>query len=303
MSLPLSALPAQPHALTERQNTLRGIGLTLLSAILFANSNAAAKWLMTDIPSGELLCIRAIVALAVVSLFIRRSEWTALRTDGQWPLHLLRNACSAIEILCFYWAISTTPMADMTTIYLATPIYVTAMAAIFLQERVGWRRWSAVLVGFIGVLVALQPSGERLSTPVLVAVLGSVLYAISLVVTRRLRATPSTLLVATQMMALILVSATTAWFGWVIPTIGELAMMGAIGLISLVAFWSVNQGLRLAAASAVAPFNYSSIIWATLLGALVFGDIPATTTLAGAGIIVCAGMFIMMRERKVKGAD
>lgn len=296
MSLPFIAPPA---LLSERQNTLRGIGLTLASAVLFANTNAAAKWVMTGIPTGELLWIRAIVALAVVSFFIPRDEWTQLWTGGQLHLHALRTVCSAIEILCFYWAISKTPMADMTTIYLASPIYVTALAAIFLHENVGWRRWSAVLIGFIGVLVAMQPSGESVSMPVLVAVGGSMLYAISLVITRRLRSTPSTVLVATQMITLILLSSATATLGWMMPSLLQVAVMVVIGLVSLVAFWAVNEGLRLAPASAVAPFNYTSIIWATLLGFLVFGDIPATTTLTGAGIIVGAGLFIMLRERRV----
>lgn len=285
--------------LTDRQNNLRGIGLTLLSGVLFANSNAAAKWVMTGIPVGELLWVRGIFAFGMVCLFIPRHEWTAFWSGGQWHLHALRNVCSAIEVLCFYWAISRTPLADMTTIYLASPIYVTALAAIFLAEQVGWRRWSAVLVGFAGVLVAMRPTGDALSAPVLVAVFGSVLYAISLVVTRRLRATPSTILVATQMGALIVVSSATAAFGWVMPTLVQVVLMLVIGMISMVAFWSVNQGLRLAAASVVAPFNYSSIIWATLLGYLVFGDIPATATLVGAAIIVGAGLFIMLRERRV----
>ncbi len=283
----------------ERQATLRGIALTLLSAILFSTTNAAAKWVMTDIPTGELLFLRGIVALSLVSLFIRRQEWTALRTDGQLRLHVLRNVCSSIEVVCFYWAISRTPLADMTTIYLAGPIYVTAMAAVFLRERVGWRRWSAVMVGFAGVLVAMRPSGDAISTPVIVAVCGSVLYATSLVVTRRLRSTPSTVLVATQMGSLIVLSSASAAFGWVVPTPLQLALMAAIGVVSMIAFWCVNQGLHLAAASAVAPFNYSSIVFATLLGFLVFGDVPSATTLTGAGIIVCAGLFIALRERRL----
>jgi drug/metabolite transporter (DMT)-like permease len=284
--------------MTERQATLRGILLTLLSAVLFSTTNAAAKWVMTDLPAGELLWVRSIVAFSLVSLFIRRGEWATLWSGGLLRFHLLRNLCSAIEVMCFYWAIARTPLADMTTIYLAGPIYVTAMAAIFLREHVGWRRWSAVLVGFAGVIVAVRPGGGSVSAPELVAVCGSVLYATSLVVTRRLRSTPSTLLVATQMGALFLVSSASATLGWVMPTPVQLALMLAIGIVSMIAFWCVNQGLRLAAASAVAPFNYSSIVFATALGFLVFGDIPATATLLGAAIIIGAGLFIALRERR-----
>jgi drug/metabolite transporter (DMT)-like permease len=212
----------------------------------------------------------------------------------------LRMAASAIEVVCFYWAISSTPLADMTAIYLASPIYVTGMAALFLREPVGLRRWTAVLVGFVGVLVAVRPSAGSVSAPVLVAVGGSLLYATSLVVTRRLRGTPSTLLVATQMAALFVLTSASSTLGWVIPRRGELILMVAVGVVSMIAFWCVNEGLRLARASAVAPFNYSSIVWATLLGYVIFGDMPATMTLAGAAIIIAAGLLIMLREDQVR---
>ena len=288
--------------MTERQAALRGILLTLLSAVLFSMTNAAAKWVMTDLPVGELLWIRSIVAFSLVSMFIRKGEWSTLWTGGLLRFHVLRNVCSAIEVVCFYWAISHTPLADMTAIYLAAPIYVTAMAAIFLRERVGWRRWSAVLVGFVGVVVAVRPAGQTISTPELVAVGGSMLYATSLVATRRLRGTPSTLLVATQMGSLFFVSGATSLFGWVVPSGGQMGLMLVIGIVSMVAFWCVNQGLRLAPASAVAPFNYSSIVFATLLGFLVFGDVPSVATLTGAGIIIGAGLFIALRERRLVDA-
>jgi len=295
LSLPLSHQPIAAGARPDSQANLRGIGLTLLSAVLFSGTNAAAKWLMADIPTGEMLWMRSVVALALISLFISQAEVATLWTGRQLHLHALRIGCSAAEVVCFYWAISKTPLADMTTIYLASPIYVTALAAIFLRERVGWRRWMAVVAGFAGVLVAVRPSGDTVSSAVVVGVCGSMLYAVSLVATRRLRATPSTLLVAAQMVALLLLSSTSIVLGWVMPTLLQFLLMTAIGIVSMVAFWCVNQGLRLAPASAVAPFNYSSIIWATILGLLIFGDTPAPATLAGAAVIVCAGLFIVLR--------
>jgi drug/metabolite transporter (DMT)-like permease len=287
--------------MNERQSNLRGIGLTLLSSVLFATSNAAAKWVMTGLPSGELLWARGLVAFLIVCLFIRRDEWAGLWTGGQLHLHALRMVTSAIDVMCFYWAIARTPLADMTTIYLAMPIYVTAMAALFLGEQVGWRRWSAVIAGFVGVVIAVNPGAGSLSTPALVAVIGSVVYSASIIFTRRLRATPSTVLVATQMAMLCLMSATTAALGWVVPSTEQFVLMGLIGLIAMVAFWCQNQGLRLAAASVAAPFNYTSIIWAAAFGLVLFGDVPATRTLVGAAIIVGAGLFILFRESQKPG--
>ena len=296
LSLPLSRSPVAAGAVSDSQASLRGIGLTLLSAILFSGTNAAAKWVMADIPTGEMLWMRSVIALSLISLFISRAEVAALWTGRQLHLHALRIGCSAIEVCCFYWAISQMPLADMTTIYLASPIYVTALAAIFLREHVGWRRWIAVVAGFVGVLIAVRPSGDTVSSAALVGVCGSMLYAVSLVATRRLRATPSTLLVAVQMGSLLLLSSASMAWGWVMPNLFQFLLMVGIGVVSMVAFWCLNQGLRLAPASAVAPFNYSSIIWATTLGFLIFGDVPAPATLTGAAVIVGAGLFIVLRR-------
>lgn len=293
--------PSPHHVAPEAE--LRGIVLTLVSAILFSGTNAAAKWVMHDVPTGELLWMRGIVALGLISLAITRAELAALRRSGQMGLHVLRVLCSSIEVFCFYWVIAHTPLADMTAIYLAAPIYVTAMAALFRRERVEWRRWAAVLAGFAGVLIAVRPSGAGLSVWALVGVGGSVLYAVSLVATRQLRGAPSTILVATQMAGLIVMSSLTAlpsrsFPAWVMPTALEFALMLAIGVVSMVAFWCVNQGLRLAPASAVAPINYSSILWATVAGYLIFDDMPTFSTLLGAAIIIAAGLFIVLQRAR-----
>jgi len=301
MSLPVPPAAVVPAGLlSDRQSNLRGIGLTLLAGVLFSSTNTAAKWVMVDVPTGELLWFRGTIALAVCCLLVRRSEVAAVLHSGQLGLHALRSCFSAIEVGCFYWAIARTPLADITTIYLAAPIYVTAMAALFLREKVGWRRWTAVLIGFVGVLVAVHPAGDSVSTPALVALGGSLLYAVSLVATRRLRAASSTLLVATQMGALMVLSTASAGLGWVMPSGSEFALLVMIGVVSMLAYWCINQGLRLAAASAVAPFNYGSIVWAGLLGFLVFADVPSRATLTGAAIIVGAGLFILLRERAVR---
>ena len=245
---------------------------------------------------GEMLWLRAVAALACLTLLIPRSDIQALWRTSRPGLHLLRVACSATEVFGFYWAVARTPLANMTAIYLAAPIYVTAMAAVFLREPVGLRRWAAVGAGFIGVVLAVRPSGEGMSFPALVAVGGSVLYAVSLVATRRLRDAPSAVLVGTQMAGLLVVSTFTVASGWVMPTSWQFVAMAGIGAASTVAFWCVNHGLRLASASAVAPINYSSIVWATAMGYLVFGDVPALATLAGAAIIVASGLAIALRR-------
>lgn len=294
------SLPLRPvaQALPD-SGPLPGILLTVLGVFLFAGCNALAKHLVAVYPVGEMLFVRSATALVLLALFIGPRELAALRAGGAAWVHALRMACSGIEVGCYYWALSDMQLADATTIYLAAPIYTVAMSALFLREQVGWRRWAAVLAGFAGVLVALRPQAgfAGLSLHALVAVLGSLLYAISLVATRRLRGTPNRLLVATQVLSLLVFSSGTAALGWVMPQAGAFGQMVAIGAVSMVAYLCVNRGLQLAPASVVAPFNYVSIVWAVLLGYLAFGDVPHPAVLAGAVIIVGAGLFILFRER------
>ncbi len=277
--------------------TLAGIAITLLGVFVFAFSNAMAKLVMHHAPVGETLFARSTVALLMLAPFLTRADFTRLRTGPDWPLHMVRCVFSGIEVGCYYWAITGIQLADASTIYLAGPIYVTAMSAVFLREQVGWRRWTAVIVGFVGVVVALRPGGQALGPHVLVAVGGSLLYAVSLVAVRRQRDTSNTMLVVSQVAALNLFSLLTLPFGWVMPTPLEAGMLLFVGVVSTVGYLCVNRGLQLAPASVVVPFNYVSIVYAAVLGYLLFDDTPAPATIAGALIIVGAGLFILLRER------
>ncbi len=296
---PSTAAPAEPTRL------LFGIGVTMLGVFVFACSNALAKWLTGGYPVGEILFFRSFVVLGILAFLVSRADIRAMRQDGRPWLHVFRALLSAVEVVCFYWAIVELPLAGGTTIYLAGPIYVTALSAIFLREDVGWRRWLAVLAGFGGVVVALQPSGLSFTIYTAVSVAGSVMYAISLVITRRLRGTPTTLLVGVQVVPLLLITTVSAWplqhptsliGGWIMPTPTDAAILALVGVLSLTGYWCINRGLQLAPASVITPFNYASIVWATALGYLVFHEIPTPAMLTGAAIIVAAGLYIVLRE-------
>jgi drug/metabolite transporter (DMT)-like permease len=284
-----------PAAAHPGSSMLAGIGVTLLSTLVFSISNALAKKLMQGYPFGETVFARSLTAMVLLAPLIRRDHLRGLLRDGQWRLHLLRCACSAVEVCCYYWAITASQLADITTIYMAGPIYVTALSAIFLREKVGWRRWAAVLVGFLGVLLALRPGGS-VDRHALVAVFGSLLYATSLTAVRRLRETPNFVLVITQVAALNLVSLATIPFGWRVPGPFDALGLAMVGVISTAGYILVTRGLQLAPASVVAPFGYASILFAVVLGYLVFGDVPGPSTMLGAAIIVGAGLFIVFRE-------
>ena len=143
-----------------------------------------------------------------------------------------------------------------------------------LREQVGWRRWSAVLIGFCGVLIALRPSAQTVSWPALIALGGSMSFAFLMLITRSLRATPDIVLASTQFIGTFALGAVMSPFGWVTPTLGSLGLFAAAGCVSVGALMCVNRSLKLAPASVVVPYQYSMIVWAVMFGYFVFGDVP-----------------------------
>lgn len=288
-----AALPA------TARGELGGIGMAVLSTLAFAGSNSVGKLVMTSAPVSETLFVRSVIILLLLAPFIRRAEWQATRKAGHFGLHAARLLCASIDSSSYYWAVTGMSLAGASAIYLAAPIYITAMSALFLGEMVGWRRWAAVLVGFAGVIVALHPGGATLSPHALVALMGSVAYAVSIVATRRLRAVPNTILVASQM-AVLVVGAAAVGSGWIWPTPAEAGLMAAVGLFAMLGFLAQNRGLQLARASVVAPTQYTSILWAGMMGFLMFQEIPGLYTLLGAAVIIGAGGFILLREQRLR---
>ena len=185
--------------------------------------------------------------------------------------------------------------------YMAGPIYVTALSPFLLGERVGWRRWTAVAIGFGGVVLALHPAPGSVGFGAVCALAGSFCYALFLLTTRKLAGTPATVLISGQLLcALLLGAVLVAAGGWKPPGPADLALMLLLGLGSLGGNLCVNQSLRLAPAATVVPFQYMLILWGMLFGYLFFGEVLGPLPLAGAGVIVGAGLFIFIREQQLR---
>jgi drug/metabolite transporter (DMT)-like permease len=269
----------------------------LAGVALFSFNDALGKWLLSDYSVGELLLIRSAAALVVLVPFLRHAGVAAFITAPRPALQIVRIVLSALEVAMFFWAVSYLPLADAVTFYLAGPIYVTALSVVLLGEKVGWRRWSAVMVGFVGVVLALRPSAASFTLPALIALGGSIFFAILMVTTRMLRHTADMVLISGQVGATLLLGAAFAPFGWVRPSLRDFLLLSLFGVVSIVALACVNRSLKLAPASVVVPYQYTMIVWAVVLGYVVFGDVPDLFTLAGAAIIIAAGLYIFWREQ------
>ena len=168
----MTAPPSTSTAAAGRSAALAGIGFMLVAVFLFALNSAVGKWLVAKYPVGEFLLIRSAMTLLLLSPFIWRAGSAAFANAPRPGLQVLRVVLSSLEVAMFFWAVSYLPLADTTTFYLAGPIYVTALSVLLLGERVGWRRWTAVLVGFAGVVIALRPSSSSFTLPALIALVG-----------------------------------------------------------------------------------------------------------------------------------
>jgi len=278
---------------------LAGIGLMVLGIFLFCCNDALGKWLLGSYSVWQMLVIRSIAAIALLAPFIWREGRAAFASAPRPGLQVLRVSLSVMESIMFFLALSYLPLADTVTFYLAAPIYVTAISALFLQERVGWRRWSAVVAGFVGVTIALRPSTATLTWPALIAIVGSLGFAVFLIITRMLRGTSDVVMVSGQFGAMLVVSGAVAPIGWIAPSALDFGLMLVLGVVAMTAFACMNRSLKLAPASVVVPYQYTMIGWAVVLGWLVFGDVPDAFTLTGAAIIVGAGLYILWREQIV----
>lgn len=276
-------------------DALGGILLYSAGVLFFAINDALGKWLVADYSVAQIMTLRGLGAIAVLgpALGAARPRFTGPRP---WGLHLARVGCSATDTYCFYFASKAMPLADVMTLYLATPLIVVALSGVMLRERIGLRRWAAVVAGFAGVLIALHPSGAALSPAAFVALSGSLMFALSLTITRRLRATPWLELVTYQVVGTGLIGAALAPVGWVAPSVIDLGLMALLGIVSMCCFMCITKALSIAPASMLAPFQYLSVVWAALMGWIVWGDVPSQALVLGGAVIVASGLFVLRSE-------
>lgn len=287
-----------PPRSASHDHPVAGIALMLTGIFFFALNDAMGKYLIATFSVGQVLLVRSIAALVVLAPFVKREGLAPFRNMPRPWLQLLRAVFATLEVACFYWALTDMSLADVMTFYLAAPIYVTAVSPFLLGEKVGWRRWAAVFVGFVGVMIALKPTTGAFTPGALIAIAGSFSFSIFMVCTRLVRGSSGIVLVTIQNVAALVFGAVMAPLAWVALSWFDAALLTLLGVVAMVAYVCINKALDLAEASVVVPYQYSTIFWAIVLGYIFFGDIPSVPMLIGAGIIVAAGIYIFIREQQ-----
>ena len=278
-----------------------GVGLYLLGVGLFAINDALGKWLVKDYGVGQLMMLRSIGAVIVLAPMIPSLRVNVI-DPRQARLQALRILVAAIDTFSFYYATRFMPLADVMTFYMATPLIVTALSAPLLGEKVERFRWIAVLVGFVGVVIALRPSPQMVSWIAPLALFGAVMFALSQTITRELRRVHWLPLVLWQFVGSGLIGAATVPFAWTTPTAFDLGLMALVGVVSMFCFIFIVRALALARAAVLAPLQYSAILWAALMGWLVWRDAPTLPIIVGNAIIIGSGLFVAARGKMVGAA-
>lgn len=293
---------------TAVQNIPRGISFKIVAVLLFLCMSALIK-ATNDIPIGEIIFFRSAFAIVPIAIML---AWRGQLRSGLQTRHLMSHFIRALigftGMICIFLALLNLPLPDATAIFYATPLMIVVLSVILFKERVRAFRWSAVLVGFAGVLIIIWPNlsiasgafnleGAR-SFGILMALAGAVLAAIAQVAIRTLVNTETNAAIVLYFSIIAsLLSLSTIPFGWVMPSIPELALLISIGIVGGLGQIFMTDSYRHADMSIIAPFEYSSLIFSILIGYFVFAETPTLSTIIGGLIVTAAGIAIILRER------
>jgi drug/metabolite transporter (DMT)-like permease len=290
-------------------NLFRAILLKLISALLFAMMAVLVRYLGERYPVGQVVFFRSAFAVVpVVLIYAWRGELEAAIRTGRPFRHLGRGLTAMGSMFCNFSSLARLPVVDATAISFLAPLITVGMSAVFLKERVRIYRWSAVAVGFVGVLVMLAPQldlarSAAAATGAAGAAFGLVatlFTAASTIQTRALTKSETTSSIVLYFSVICALGGLlTLPFGWIMPDWRDLAALMMTGIIGGLAHIVLTESYRLAPASLIAPFDYTSMLWALLLGFLVFGELPGVPVYIGACIIAGAGLFVIWRERQL----
>lgn len=280
-----------------------GIGAACLGMLCLTAQEAIFKWLMESYPLAQVLLVRSVLMVGFIVVVLWSRDALARLRPQRVGIVLLRACLLLLSFVGYFNGLRLLPLADTVALAFGAPLFVALMSAPLLGEPVGARRMTAVLVGFVGVLVTARPSGEADPLPALMVIGASAAYALCMVMTRKLRATESSVcMVFWTALVFAAGGAPLAVLEWR-PVGGfDAFALVALAAIAAAAHLLLTQAYRIAPVALVAPFEYTTLVWAVLFGFLIWGDVPAWHVLLGASVVIGAGLFVLRTETATKGA-
>lgn len=290
---------SQPQLGATRRDNLRGIAIMLVAVGAFSMMDAGLKVLAPDFPLMQVAALRGLATLPLAAVWVAVDGGFAQLWRVRWPLHLLRGVLGIATLVWFTWALRYLPLSTTYAIFFVAPLIITALAVPILKERVGWRRWLVIAVGFAGVLVVLRPTGAGTLTLAGLAVFATAAgYALSAITVRVLGRTDTSQSMVFWLMLMVALGggalALPEWRGieghhW--PVLAGIGVTGAVGQYAL------TEAFRRGQASVIAPFEYTALAWGLGLDWVVWHVSPSARTLGGAAVIIGSGMYLIRHER------
>ena len=277
-----------------------GVLYGIASVACFAMMDACVKWL-DQFPVGEVLFARFFFGLIPILMLVPKNELTNFYKTSRPKLHAFRAVSGTLAIIALFIALREIPLADVVSLTFGGPIFVTLGSIFFLSEKVGTRRWSAVIIGFIGMLMIIKPAYQELNIFYIFPIIFCIFFACVALSIRSLSKTEPNYRIALYFSLLsMIVGLVTFPFGWVMPNKFELFLLIFTGIIGSVANILLTVSLRIAEASLVTPTKYLNLVFAILLGYFIWDEVPKIFTLIGAGLIIFSSIIIFIRESQLK---
>jgi drug/metabolite transporter (DMT)-like permease len=297
----LHVAAAAPKELKEAggrtEHVPRGILCMVIATVLFSIAFALSKWQVAIYPPGEVVFLRSLSSLVVAATVMLPFTGFSMFATQRPRDHVARGLSQAVSQTLTILAFSLMPLAGAIAINFSAPLFAALVSIVFLKERAGFARWSALLVGFFGVLIVTNPGANSLTLGALFALGNAIMYGSVTVAVRGMTKTESAnTLLMWQLVTVAFFQSFLLLFGWRLPAPIDAAMLFASGFTNAIGQYFWTQALRLAPATAVSPFYYLMLVWALIIGFLVWGDIPTKGLLIGSAIVVASGLFLLWRE-------
>ncbi|UXN03386.1 DMT family transporter [Bartonella sp. HY761] len=276
-----------------------GVILMILGQFMFAANDTMGKILVQGFAVGQLIVFRSIGAFIILTPMLSQKKPQDIIKPPRPYLLALRGLCSVGDAVFFYSALIYLPLTDVMTFYMAVPIYVAVFSHFFLGERIAWRRWLAICIGFVGVVIAMRPSTNMISLPSAFALFSSFCFTFVLILGRSLRSTSDTISVAWQNSIALVIGLFMIVGHWQTPDFSQSISLLLLGIVACIAHLLISRSLKMAPASVLAPLQYTMLLWGIIFDIVIFKHYPDAMILLGAGIIVLAGLFIFHRKKVV----
>ncbi len=295
-----------------------GVGFLILGMLIFSLQDIAVKWIGGNYPVLEIVTFRSFVALPLTLLFFYLEGGRGLPTTNRPKLEAIRGLCYFLSYTTYFMGLAALPLAEIAAIKFSGPLMITLLSVVWLGEMVGPRRWAALLVGFMGVLLIVQPGSASFNMGSVFILISVLFYAVAAILTRKLQTTDSSAtmayysslvyMAATLILAPLLIyigdlpnahpSIAFLFHAWATPSLVDLVVMSGLGLVWAGGMYCIARAYSLALASVVAPFEYIALPINIMWGFVIWRNLPTMMTLAGASLTLASGLYIFFRERR-----